>query len=418
MFMKIRIQVVIEQDDHDSQTEIEEIACLERNPEQLQIEQLGLRLSEAKEVLAAVQTSLIKEQATQFLERHCCCPDCGAALKNGTHQLTVRTLFGTIKLASQRFHTCSCQREETSTRKSFSPLAHQLPERTTPEFGYLQAKWSSLMSYGLTSSLLSEVLPLSKRVSTAVLSRCVHRVAQRSDGELGEEQAAFIEGCPDQWSQLSLPGAPLVVGIDGGCVHAREGTNRKAGSFEVIVGKSMAPEGPSKRFGFVSDYDSKPKRRLYETLVAQGMQMNQQVTFLSDGDDTVRELQLYLNPQAEHLLDWFHIAMRLTVLSQMAKGIPVEHKGEKFEQELERVKWFLWHSNLYKALQLLEWLAVDIEEEASPEARKQARTLREFDHYIRTNQSSPIMAIATAIENPPLPLLQNPPSTRSLASVS
>ena len=29
--------------------------------------------------------------------------------------------------------------------------------------------------------------------------------------------------------------------------------------------------------------------------------MNQQVTFLSDGGDTVRELQLYLNPQAEHL---------------------------------------------------------------------------------------------------------------------
>jgi hypothetical protein len=26
----------------------------------------------------------------------------------------------------------------------------------------------------------------------------------------------------------------------------------------------------------------------------------------------VRELPLYLNPQAEHLLDWFHVAMRLT----------------------------------------------------------------------------------------------------------
>ncbi len=80
--------------------------------------------------------------------------------------------------------------------------------------------------------------------------------------------------------------------------------------------------------------------------------------------------------------------MRLTVLNQMAKGVLVEHKGEKFEAELERVKWFLWHSNVYKALQLLEWLELDIDEEASPEARKLARTLHEFDHYIRTNQSS------------------------------
>jgi hypothetical protein len=32
-------------------------------------------------------------------------------------------------------------------------------------------------------------------------------------------------------------------------------------------------------------------------------------------------LSLYLNPQAEHLIDWFHITMRLTVMSQMAKGL-------------------------------------------------------------------------------------------------
>jgi hypothetical protein len=80
--------------------------------------------------------------------------------------------------------------------------------------------------------------------------------------------------------------------------------------------------------------------------------------------------------------------MRLTVLNQMAKGVSVEHKGKKFEKELERVKWFLWHSNVYKALQLLERLELDIDAEASPEARKLARTLHEFEQYIRANQSS------------------------------
>ena len=35
--------------------------------------------------------------------------------------------------------------------------------------------------------------------------------------------------------------------------------------------------------------------------------MNQQIEFLSDGGETVRDLQLYLSPEAEHLLDWFHI---------------------------------------------------------------------------------------------------------------
>lgn len=104
------------------------------------------------------------------------------------------------------------------------------------------------------------------------------------------------------------------MGIDGGYVHGREGADRKAGFFEVIVGKEMTEDAPTRRFRFVNTSDGKPKRRLYEMLMAQGMQMNQRITFLSDGGDTIRDIQLYLNPQAEHVLNWFHITMRLIVL--------------------------------------------------------------------------------------------------------
>jgi hypothetical protein len=195
--MKMRIQVVIEHDNDGGEPEIQELVCLSRETKHLSIEQLGLSLGEAKDILAKMQTTLIARQVEAFLERHHSCPECRAPYqKNGTHQMTVRTLFGTVKLISQRFYTCSCQKKEESGRKgargSFSPLAKDLPERTTPEFRYLQAKWSSLMSYGLTSQLLEEVLPLSKRISTATLSRCVQRITQRADSELGEEQEACI----------------------------------------------------------------------------------------------------------------------------------------------------------------------------------------------------------------------------------
>ena len=50
------------------------------------------------------------------------------------------------------------------------------------------------------------------------------------------------------------------------------------------------------------------------------MQANQAVTFLTDGGDDVRDLPLYLNPDSEHLLDWFHVTMRLTVMTNMAKS--------------------------------------------------------------------------------------------------
>lgn len=42
-------------------------------------------------------------------------------------------------------------------------------------------------------------------------------------------------------------------------------------------------------------------------LHSQGFQLNQQIIFLSDDGDAIRNLQLYMSPEAEHLLDWFHI---------------------------------------------------------------------------------------------------------------
>ena len=82
----------------------------------------------------------------------------------------------------------------------------------------------------------------------------------------------------------------------------------------------MAEDGPSRCLGFVQTYDEKPKRRLFELLKGQGMQMNQRVMFFSDGGTDIREVQLYLNPEAEHYLDWFHLTMRLTVMGQICQG--------------------------------------------------------------------------------------------------
>ena len=71
------------------------------------------------------------------------------------------------------------------------------------------------------------------------------------------------------------------------------------------------------------------------------MQANQQVTFLTDGGEDIRELPRYLNPQAEHLLDWFHLTMRITVLTQLAKGLRVPPElSAALAAELQRLKWF------------------------------------------------------------------------------
>jgi hypothetical protein len=170
---------------------------------------------------------------------------------------------------------------------------------------------------------------------------------------------SFIGGCPHDWSTLPILDGPLTVGIDGG--YGRDWDEKKR-PFEVIVGKSILAFkrddaediASSKCFGFVQTFDPKPKRCLYEVRKSQGLEMHQQLTLLSDGGDTVRDLQRYLSPEAEHLLDWLHCAMRLTVLLQTAKGLPLTIRDEEetyalrevVVRSLERLQWFLWHGNV------------------------------------------------------------------------
>ena len=381
--MKVKVQVVIESESGETKL-FEEVALLERD--ELQSETLGLNLSEAQALLQGVQRTIVFEQVEEYLQQQQACHDCGMKrYHKDEREIVYRTLFGRLRLRSPRLFHCKCQLQPTRT---FSPLANLLTERTAPERLYLESKFASLMSYGLTTKLLEEVLPLEGEVNAATVRNHLQQVAQRMEGELGEEQAMFASGCQREWEKLPRPELPLTVGIDGGYVHGCHQPSNKSGWFEVIVGKSITADGNSKCFGLVNGYDKKPKRRLFELLKSQGMQMNQQVTFLSDGGDTVRELQLYLNPQAEHLLDWFHVTMRLTVMNQMAKGLGTK-KSQLCAQalkDLERIKWYLWHGNVFRALQIIEDLDLTLDDDnLAPEQRKLLKSVREFQTYIENN---------------------------------
>lgn len=314
--MKIRIQIVVEHEDEEQTQIVEEVGCLHRGD--LTPASLGLHLAEGKELLAAIQKQLVQHQVEAFNKESKHCSLCGKSRgRKDTKQLVMRTIFGKLRLPSPRYYTCKCQPQPT---KSATPLAHRLPERTTPELKYLQSKWASLVSYGLTVDLLEEALPLT--VNTMTIRRHTQEVAERLEEDMDDEPEPPLYGIPMLWDQMPEPALPLTVGIDGGYIHARDGDNRKAGWFEAIVGKSIPEEGEARRFAFVHQYEEKPQRHLIETLKSQGLSMRQSITFLSDGGDTVRDLQGQIVPYAEHILDWFHVTMRITALKQMSKALP------------------------------------------------------------------------------------------------
>lgn len=117
--------------------------------------------------------------------------------------------------------------------------------------------------------------------------------------------------------------------------------------------------------------------------------MNQDIIFLSDGGDTVRDLQMYLSPQAEHLLDWFHVTMRITAIKQMASGLPTDSTLPNILSEMDSIKWYLWHGNVFDALRRLESLDFALECNEGNEAPRVAKVwqaIQDFQHYITVNE--------------------------------
>jgi hypothetical protein len=393
--MKVTVQVIVyPDDDTEASPVVREVFALDRD--ELAPDTLGLQLAEAKDLLAAVQATVVEQQASAAIAKQVACPHCGVPRRHkDTRTIVVRSLFGTLRLASPRWWHCDCRDQRTRT---FQPLAGLLPERTTPELAYLQARFAGLVSYGITADLLGELLPLGRYLHPAVVRRAVHAVADRLEGQLGEEWPSFIDTCQRDREELPRPNLPIVVGLDGGYVHSSQQRSRADGWFEVIAGKAIPAAGRAACFGYVQTYDTKPKRRLFEVLRSQGMQANQQVTFLTDGGEDIRDIPCYLNAQAEHLLDWFHLTMRITVMAGMAKSLrqpppdpefpgtpPADLAGE-ITCQLERLKWFCWHGNVFHALQTVDGILFDLDTaELGPEQARLLKAVREFDAYLRAN---------------------------------
>src|SRR5262245_53723738 len=389
--MRVKLQLVICHDEGHEET-VTDVITLTKNHQR--IEHLGLTLAESKQLLNTLQRHLLQQQVDTFLDARSTCPDCGTPLTLKAHgSRSLRTLFGTFKVYSPRLEHCDCTRRKTS---SFRPLSALLTEPVAPELLYMESKWSSLVSYGLSLDALKDFLPVDLRLDVKTVRYDTLKVAKRLEAELGENLASCIEGEPSDWELLPPSEDSFKVGIDGG--YVRNWMDKKH-KFEVIVGKSIRRFGKSeaenktpslKRFGFVQTLDTKSKRRLYEVLRSQDLQMNQAITFLSDGNDSLRQLQLEMSPKAIHILDWFHLSMKLTVLGQYGKGLVQCEAvlGATICDQIERLQWSLWHGQVDKALGKINDLESSIESLKETYARYTGlvKALSELRTYIVNNR--------------------------------
>ena len=383
--MRVRILLQIT-DDAGIAGAAEEVAAFEKATERP--EDLGLSIAEGKAMLAAAQQRTVNAQAVAWSQRHRCCEACGARRRSkGSYSVTFTTLYGDVQLSSPRLHRCPCQSADGPA--TISPLRTLIPDHIAPERLYLEARWASLAPYAAAAGLLADILPIASGANAKSLREHTLRVAERAEAELAEERPCFIDGCPAEWARLPIPEGRIVVDLDGG--YLRNWQDRKT-NFEVIVGRSVPEDRDARYVGLVHGHDPKPKRRLFDTLKSQGLQANQDVTFLTDGGEEIRALTELVTPISEHVLDWFHIAMRVTVLEQYARGVAHhdEAAGQRLLDSLASIKWLLWHGNQHRSQQELGFFEDEVDGLALdyPHLGKFVRAAHEFAVYIISNAAS------------------------------
>ena len=89
-----------------------------------------------------------------------------------------------------------------------------LTERTAPELLYLETRWASLVSFGMTADLLTDVLPIGSTADASTIRRHLHKVAARHEADLNGEQPGGLDEGPVNGQPL--PRGSVIVGIDGG----------------------------------------------------------------------------------------------------------------------------------------------------------------------------------------------------------
>lgn len=217
----------------------------------------------------------------------------------------------------RRLTSCGCQGEPRTT---FSSLQLSGPdELLAREWLYLQAKLASLIPFGRVADLLADVLPADEGLSAETVRARVGRVGQRLDDEKVRQSREHLRSpAPEvryRHPYYQRRHLGTTIGLD--CGYVRHRHPRPERHFEVVVGRSRAPDGTSRCSAFVRTRAHLYPHYVQEAVAAVGGQMPH-VTVLTDGDVGLRDLQRDATPHGEHVLDWFHVAMRFRVLTQTA----------------------------------------------------------------------------------------------------
>jgi len=349
-----------------------------RRPDDLvDVANLGLTLSEAKRLLAGVQQEIVAAQAREHAVRRPDCSCCGGVCRvKDSRDHAVATLFGEVTVRLPRFRCAACGGIEAGV--GWPPHC-----RSTPELDRLQAHLSALMTYRTAADLLKQMFPVDAGKHHATLRRHTLKVGEA----LGECAAVRPE------TTVSA----IVVTLDSTFIRSCGDGERH---LEVRVGNVETNAGGRQVFGAVAKSGTTLEELIRRNLDAVGRTGDTALTAFTDGCPGLRRILADAGVTTPPMLDWFHVAMRLQHLKQIAGALLTDDPARGaakavIVEEVERLRWRIWNGKAKDAQISIDRIhAVMHHFQGEPDRRRSAApsrklwtALRALDSYL-TSQSA------------------------------
>jgi len=302
-----------------------DVVKIDRPDDLRDIADLGLTLAEAKRLLAGVQREIVVAQAKEHAVQRPKCPHCGSACcVKDYRDHAVATLFGQVTVRLPRFRCPVCGGIEAG-------LAWPSHCRSTPELDRLQAHLCALMTYRSAADLLEQMFPVDAGKHHETLRRHTLKVGEA----LGECAAIRPEAAA----------SAIVVTLDSTFIRSCAEGERH---LEVRVGNVETEAGGRQVFGAVAKAGTDIRALIRRTLDAVGQTEGTALTAFTDGCHGLRRILADAGVTTRPMLDWFHIAMRLQHLKQIASAMPVDARAQVeakavIVEEVARLHWRIWN---------------------------------------------------------------------------
>jgi hypothetical protein len=392
-------KVILEGTDEFGELHRAEVA-IEKDFRRAAAGEIGFSITDGKAIMAQLQQTIVKQQCEAYVWTSRFCLDCGhfRPIKDYGRR-RIRTVFGCVEVRSPRI--MDCRRCLPHLGRAWPALSSLCPDQATPELMMLSARLGSLLPYRKAAEVISEFLPDAGAKTFTTLRHRTLTLGERLD-EKARQRAWFEPASTSERRQgeLNLPSdrhREFVLSID--TAHVRGLPRESARTFEIAVarcGRGGRNSDPGHYFATTDMAGRGFRSRSLQALKREGYCGRGDVTVISDGADIMKRLPPLLPQPAVHIIDWFHIAMKLQPLQQISDCLARSQDGclpelSRLSERIRSVKWRLWNGQTDRVINQLETLKMDVDmmRKAGDARAERLHTLAQILlTYVRLNMSA------------------------------